>query len=411
VKNFILKFEQFETKKLLSGYSDKEINAFMRSALADNRINRQEIIQVFRIAGDGGRVDLKEYNDLKKITSLSMSRQDWYLSSSMFSSVANKGRDLKVNSTTANLNWLIDKHFYGKHYPVANSFTTYKPVSGQLFVNGPSSEDIRQGSVGDCYLLASFAAVADKDPQTIRDRFIDNLDGTWTVSFYSTTNEGFKHQHFVTVDNMLPVSRFGYSYYASFGGMWTNPNNELWVGLLEKAYVQWNETGLTLQGDTSNSYDAISGGWTKVVFNQLYSYKDTNIEYITNVPSSESKLISALNNGLPVSVSRYMDNNRTSGHSYYISSYSQGKFYLVNPWGHSHLTFSFQELIGPTGRAFSLTIGPDKKKATTISISPISIPAKPINPPLKISPISIPAKTFAMLTWATTDTKMNKKYA
>lgn len=395
---FTFGFEQLETKKLLSGYSDKEINLFMKRALADNFIDRQELIQVFRIAGDHGKVDQREYADLKRITSLSMSRQDWYLSSSIFSNPANKGKDLKVNSTSADLNWLVDKHFYGKDYPGIHRLATYRPISGQLFVNGPSSQDVKQGNVGNCYLVSSFAAIADKDPQTIIDRFTDNRDGTWTVSFYSSDNNGFKNQHFVTVDNMLPVNRFGYAYYANFGGIWTNPNNELWVGLLEKAYVQWNETGLTLQGNTNNAYDAISGGWTKVAFNQLYSFKASTIEHITDLASSESKLISAINNGLPVSVSRYVNSNRTGGHAYYVSSYSQGKFYLVNPWGHSHLNLSFQELIGPTGRAFGITIGPDKKKIITISISPISIPAKPINPPLKID--SIPAKTFAMLTWA-----------
>jgi hypothetical protein len=406
-------YEQLETKKLLSasGYADKDINVFMTAALADGKISRQEIVQVFRLAGDENRVDQNEFTDLKRIvaqipqTNVYRSDPVKYLAESMFKSVANKGRNLKVGSTASDVNWLLDKHFLGKHYPGIHPSATYKPVQGQLFVNGPSSRDVDQGGVGNCYLMAGLASVADTDPQTIRDRFIDNNDGTWTVSFFSTNNNWSKSEHFVTVDNMLPTNSYGTAFYAGFGGQWDSPNNELWVGLIEKAYVQWNATGLTQQGNTINAYHAISGGLSSVVFNQLYSYSKSFVEVSSNMRASESKLIAAVNKGMPVVVSRYMNANRTSSHAYHVKSYSQGVFHLVNPWGHSDLHMTYQQMIGNQGRVFRIMIAHARHHVITVRISPITIPAKPlpkmiaatppkVNPYIKFAAITIPKKPF-----------------
>jgi len=356
-QTFALGIEQLEAKQLLSlsVYADKEIRSFMNQALVDRRIDRDELVHVFRLAGDHGGVSQNEFNDLGRILSNpSITQHDRYVASSILRSAANKGSDLKPNSSTEELNRLIDKHMLGKDLPaVSFAYAAYRPISGQLFVNGPSAADVKQGKVGDCYLVASFAAIADKDPQTITDRFIENGDGTWTVSFFSTNSRGSKDPHYVVVNNMLPVDvRTNRPIYASFGTTWNNPRNELWVGLLEKAYVQWNETGLTLQGNTLNAYSAISGGATRNAFNQLYSYHSSTIERITTrLPLSETKLINALRDGAPVSASRL-------GHAYYVSSYTQGKFVLMNPWGHSHLQFTFQEMITSVGRVNGITIGP-----------------------------------------------------
>ena len=52
--------------------------------------------------------------------------------------------------------------------------TAYSPVSGSLFgANGPSYLDVQQGNVGDCWLMASLAEVAARDPSDIRNMFTD----------------------------------------------------------------------------------------------------------------------------------------------------------------------------------------------------------------------------------------------
>ena len=50
--------------------------------------------------------------------------------------------------------------------------TAYSPVSGSLFgANGPSYLDVQQGHVGDCWLMASLAEVAARDPSDIQNMF------------------------------------------------------------------------------------------------------------------------------------------------------------------------------------------------------------------------------------------------
>ena len=135
--------------------------------------------------------------------------------------------------------------------------TAYTPVSGSLFgANGPSYLDVQQGDVGDCWLLASLAEVAARDPQDIRNMF--TADGTavengatvslYTVRFFNSTGVA----KYVTVDTELP----------SGGDYYDQPaNGVLWVALAEKAYAEANGAGTSPPATMgSDSYAALNGG-------------------------------------------------------------------------------------------------------------------------------------------------------
>jgi Calpain family cysteine protease len=113
--------------------------------------------------------------------------------------------------------------------------TTWKPVQGgQLFVDGVNFDDVVQGQLGDCYMVGAFSAVAQANPDTIKNAFKENADGTLTVRFYEKQAGGTMKPVDVTIDRDLPQSSFGRSIYAK-----GRDSKELWVGLLEKAYTQW----------------------------------------------------------------------------------------------------------------------------------------------------------------------------
>jgi hypothetical protein len=117
--------------------------------------------------------------------------------------------------------------------------TAYANVSGTLFgKNGPSFLDVQQGAVGDCWLLASLAEVANRDPQDIKNMFTPDgstVENGTTVSLYTVrffNSAGVAKS--VVVDTELPGG----------GTTYDQPlNGVLWAALAEKAYVQANAAG------------------------------------------------------------------------------------------------------------------------------------------------------------------------
>jgi Calpain family cysteine protease len=139
----------------------------------------------------------------------------------------------------------------------ADAVGTYARVKGSLFgPNGPQYLDVRQGGLGDCWLLASLAEVAARDPSDIRSMF--TYDGTtsengvvvqlYIVSFFDSSGKA----EYVAVDTELPE---GGNYYDC------PVNGVLWVALAEKAYVQANRQGFVTTNYVGyDSYLALNGG-------------------------------------------------------------------------------------------------------------------------------------------------------
>ncbi len=101
----------------------------------------------------------------------------------------------------------------------------YAPVSGTLFgPNGPSYLDVQQGQLGDCWLMASLAEVADRDPADISNMFTAGgtaVENGSTVSLYNVrfyNNAGVPE--YFTVDTELP----------SAGGILRSPGQRRPVG-------------------------------------------------------------------------------------------------------------------------------------------------------------------------------------
>lgn len=211
---------------------------------------------------------------------------------------------LQAGQPSSVLNTLVQKWFLGQDHPdmasvrlddartvdglprpwapLANTNSTYQVASGVLWAsNGPSFEDMDQGYAGDCYFLSSLASTVSTSPQSIRDMFIDNGNGTYTIRFFIPNSSGTKFTaDYVTVDKYLPfqflesqvtsVGTYPAGWYFQFAnggptpegpgvgdfGSLTNLNtgpvslaapytyphatNVLWAPLLEKAYAQFN---------------------------------------------------------------------------------------------------------------------------------------------------------------------------
>ncbi len=90
---------------------------------------------------------------------------------------------------------LVGKWFYGTDLPAIDPSSvaagaTYSVLAGSLFGNAqvPSSADMEQGNVGDCYFVAAVGAIADSDPTAIESMFtangVENGIASYTVRFY-----------------------------------------------------------------------------------------------------------------------------------------------------------------------------------------------------------------------------------
>jgi hypothetical protein len=208
----------------------------------------------------------------------------------------------------------------------------YSPSNG----NQPSYLDVDQGQVGDCWLMASLAEVADRDPQLIKNMFVYEgigLDGGFSVAYYSVrfyTPTGISFA--VDVDTNLP---FGGAYYSKV----TNDlgTSALWPALAEKAYAEANALGYVNTGSEDNG-----------TYASLNSYYPTAaLQAITNLPVS---YISTNNLTTPLLLaeawyagdfivlatnspsSSYVVSNHAYAMVGYNSSSSQ-PFQMFNPWG------------------------------------------------------------------------------
>jgi hypothetical protein len=161
----------------------------------------------------------------------------------------------------------VAPHIVGDVLPHPIALGVYTPASGTLFgPNGPSPLDVRQGNVGDCWLIASLAEVASSNPQAITSMFTSlgtvNNGGPVPIQYYGVRfyNPQGAAKTFV-VENELPtIARNGMVVY-------DQPiNGVLWVALAEKAYVEAASAGWVVNSITYNAkpcldtYNDVAGG-------------------------------------------------------------------------------------------------------------------------------------------------------
>ena len=226
----------------------------------------------------------------------------------------------------------------------------YKEVeSGKAFVQGEGDafdidpNDVKQGQLGDCYLMAGMAATARANPDSIRHIIKDNGDGTFEVTLFIRENSWSPPKAITrTVDARLPTKGGSSLLYAGVGDA-TGEGKELWPSLLEKTMAQHKE-----------SYELISGGNVGKNFEfhgatELFTGKSER--YFATSSLGDDKVMqmmeAALGTNKPITVdSMNMENlpdlsteankvNVYGNHAYAVKSVdvAKGTVTLQNPWG------------------------------------------------------------------------------
>jgi hypothetical protein len=319
----------------LTGPRDAELNALSQQLGADGSFDRYDMIQLLRSAGDNESVDATELADLQAIISPSapivIPEYVRVLANKVINGdLANRHYqgtalgNLTAGSSTVQINNLVDKWFYGTDRPITSY--GYGLAEGVLFKDGVQETDVKQGIAVDCYLLAAVGAVAQRSPQNITQMFIDNGDNTYTVRFM---NNGVAD--YVTVDRYLPSTAGGNFVYCNMGTKLANPENELWVALLEKAYAQINESGWIGQ-DGTNSYDGIASGYVELSMTQITGRAARQQRL------NETAFAAAVQAGEMVTINTpqvVQSVDVVKDHAYVVTSYNAAtqKFTLFSTWG------------------------------------------------------------------------------
>ncbi|KAK4300804.1 hypothetical protein Pmani_027019 [Petrolisthes manimaculis] len=207
----------------------------------------------------------------------------------------------------------------------------------QLFIGGATRFDVKQGELGDCWLLAAVANL------TLNKRlfyqivpsdqgFGDNYAGIFHFRFWQ-----YGRWVDVVIDDRLPT------FYGRLVFMHSDERNEFWSALLEKAYAK-------LHG----SYEALKGGTTCEAMEDFTGGVSEIFDLTKAPPNLFNIMLKAYQRGSlmgcslepdPNEVEAKCDNGLIRGHAYSITRVKyceietprvSGKIPLVrirNPWG------------------------------------------------------------------------------
>ena len=138
-----------------------------------------------------------------------------------------------------------------KNVKVGSSKHETLPQDMPIFTREPIPDDVNQGAIGDCYLVAALAAIAASTPGEIYNMIKDNGDGTVNVRMFDPTGGGAPTAKYFTIQKSLVTNG-------------RHSEGALWVPLLEKAYATM---GVVPGGKVSKSYAKMGdGGGSDVAF-------------------------------------------------------------------------------------------------------------------------------------------------
>ncbi|MBL8956115.1 MAG: hypothetical protein JNK82_35405 [Myxococcaceae bacterium] len=214
-----------------------------------------------------------------------------------------------------------------------------KRFEGPLFKEGVTIHDAVQGQIGDCYFPAAISAIANHNPDLLKNMVKDNGDGTYTVTFKERDPRTYQFRDVkIDVDGDLYARSWGGPIYGSGKGDRGEKTMELWFPLVEKAYAQWK-----------GSYETIGNGGMASDVMQDVMGKDGRDMWISEGNQAQvwTTLKRALDGKQPVAAgtygetqaARYTNTGVYANHAYSVVGYEEvngEKFVqLRNPWGES----------------------------------------------------------------------------
>ena len=212
------------------------------------------------------------------------------------------------------------------------------PLFGEY---GPDESDVKQRSMGDCWLVAALASIAHYKPEVIKNMMQDNEDGTVDVTLQRELIPGVFGKETYTVKKSVFKNKDSRSIMSGSG-------NTIWAQMIEKAYSAY--LGKSKQSiDYNNIYGG--GGGDKDPFKVILGKEAALGFFGIGLRGEEQwfyKIKSALNKNTPLWYAmsflkslKDIDGDKVeSRHSYsIIDVYKRdSSYYMVlrNPWGKNY---------------------------------------------------------------------------
>ncbi len=161
-----------------------------------------------------------------------------------------------------------------------------------LFLHTPNINDIKQSSIGDCWLVSALTTLAATDPEYITSMMKDLGDGSVLIRLYSLEdskgNQVFDHKQLESKGISLQPAyyRIRKDYETGEG----NAGDCTWVQLVEKAYAlagfNVKHQAKVKDGKMSNVAEELTCGSAQLALSHITGRIIKNAEGVTDVPSN-----------------------------------------------------------------------------------------------------------------------------
>ncbi|XP_022616490.1 calpain-5-like [Seriola dumerili] len=237
----------------------------------------------------------------------------------------------------------------------------------RLFVDGISTRDLHQGSLGNCWMMAAISCLA-SEPSLWKRVIPDHVEQEWNpkrLDLYA----GIFHFRFwrlgcwmdVVVDDRLPVSRDGVLLFCR-----SATPREFWSALLEKAYAKLNGCYEALEGgNTAEALIDFTGGVSEPLSLDrealtLHSdHRRTLFQTLAKAHECKALITCSIRPAEGEAVESVLDCGLVQGHAYGITAVRKvrlgekslktggvSKLFMVrmrNPWGTTDWTGAWSQ--------------------------------------------------------------------
>lgn len=210
-------------------------------------------------------------------------------------------------------------------------------VTGDGDTNSVSMNDIKQGKLRNCWMMAPLAELAQKDPEAIKRMIQRNSDGTYTVTFKEKVQLPWGMSVYVdhkeTVKADFPGGLNGNGH-AGTGDKNALGQGEIWPLVIEKAYAQWKGgyDKIKDNGNAGQFMEALTGHasktYTPINFPMVgYTYGNLRDDF------NSGKNITFLSRDAVSGKYGVVKDHYYAVQSVYTDANGKQMVQLYNPWG------------------------------------------------------------------------------